>query len=108
MRVKCISLLSVFSIFIWRLPVLSITDVDLKINPIKPKLTTKSKEKKDWKTKLHLIKVRIEFKQKKQINIFRFKYISIRIEQLNIEYENTTLFFQRIALYPGTLPNSIK
>ncbi|CAF1312980.1 unnamed protein product [Rotaria sordida] len=48
LRIKYIHFLSLFSIFILRLPIISINDTYLKINSIKKnKVTTKKKQKKD-------------------------------------------------------------
>ncbi|CAF1097053.1 unnamed protein product, partial [Rotaria sordida] len=82
--------LSLFSIFILRLPVISINDIYLKINSIKKnKVTTKKKQKKDWQRKLYLL-----------------KYVSIRINQLQIENEDRNVSFQQITLHPSVKSNN--
>lgn len=60
-RIKYINFLSSFSIFIWRLPIISIKDVNLKIHSITNKNLNNNKQKKDLKKKLYLLKVRIFF-----------------------------------------------
>ncbi|CAF1993052.1 unnamed protein product [Rotaria magnacalcarata] len=89
LRIKYIDFFSSFSIFVWRLPVILINEVDLKIHTIQNKIQNQNERKKDWKKKLYLI-----------------KYVSFRIEQLQIQYENTKLSFQQITLYPDTTTNS--
>ncbi|CAF1319950.1 unnamed protein product [Adineta steineri] len=89
LHIKHVNLLSIFSIVLWRLPILTIHNVHLKINSLTNKNLTKTKQKNDWKTKLYLL-----------------KYVSIRIEQLQIEYENINITCQRVSLHPATIPNS--
>ncbi len=101
LRIKTINILSPLSIFIWRL---SINDIQLKINSITNKTLNNNKQKKDWKTKLYLLKVRIFRKLNNKKNL-HFQYVSIQIEQLQIEYQNTNITFRRISLHPPGIPN---
>ncbi|CAF1536903.1 unnamed protein product, partial [Rotaria sordida] len=90
LRIKYIHFLSLFSIFILRLPVISINDTYLKINSIKKnKVTTKKKQKKDWQRKLYLL-----------------KYVSIRTNQLQIEYGDRHVSFQQITLHLSVKSNN--
>ncbi|CAF3400815.1 unnamed protein product [Rotaria sp. Silwood1] len=89
LHIKYINFLSSFSIFILRLPIISIDNIHLKINSIKNKIINKKKQKKDWHKKLYFL-----------------KYVSIRIEQLQIQYENINIFFHHITLHPSATPNT--
>jgi len=72
LRFKTINISSSFSIFIGRLPIISINDIQLKINSIRNKTLNNNKQKKDWKTKLYLLKVRIFRKLEEEKKEFSF------------------------------------
>ncbi|CAF1445674.1 unnamed protein product [Rotaria sordida] len=74
LRIKYIHFLSLFSIFILRLP-----------------LQLKRNRKKDWQRKLYLL-----------------KYVSIRINQLQIEYGDRNISFQQITLHPSVKSNNTR
>ncbi len=63
LHIKYINLLSSFSIFIWRLPIISINNIHLKFHSI----SNKTKQNKYWNNKFYLLKVKILY----QINKFQ-------------------------------------
>jgi len=87
LRIKTINISSSLSIFIGRLPIISINDIQLKINSITNKTLNNNKQKKDWKTKLYLLKVRIfrKLEEKKRIFIFSMYQFELNNYKLNIK-----------------------
>jgi len=55
--IKHINFFSSFSIFIWRLPIISIDNIHLKIHSIKNQISNKNKQNKSSNKKLYLFKV---------------------------------------------------
>ncbi|UJR27464.1 hypothetical protein I4U23_008751 [Adineta vaga] len=89
LRIKYANFLSLFSIFLGRIPQIVLNNIHLTIHSQTNKNVTKLKSKTEWKTRLSLL-----------------KYLSIRIEQLQIEYQNAHISFQRISLQPAAVPNN--
>ncbi|CAF0759960.1 unnamed protein product [Adineta ricciae] len=88
LRVHYINFLSLPSIFLRRVPNVVLNNIHLTIHPKTNQTSTKSKSTNDWKGKLALL-----------------KYLSIRIEQFHVEYQNAQLSFKQILLHPTTASN---
>lgn len=80
LHIKHLHVLFSFSIFVWRLPLITINDSLLKINSIPKSTSYKNKPKKNWRNKLFFLKVRnslpIKFDDRNiSFSIFPFELI---------------------------------
>lgn len=89
LHIQSIYLFSIFSIFLWRLPIVSIKNIHLKI---RKQISNKTKEKNSWKNKLHLLKVIIKklHLKKKRVNflfsMYQFELISCKLNMIISNY----------------------